>query len=194
MLTPHMNDAELACYERLLRSASFLVEYGAGGSTLLAVEAGVRRILSIETDKEWLARLRQEDPISEAEASGRLQLRLVDIGPVTAWGRPAGKDRAHAWPAYARAPWPWFRLGPKPDLVLVDGRFRVASAACSVGRISREGRIVVHDFWSRPEYHVLLRILDCVERVDTLAVFRPNAHASRADRQRLISEYEYSPN
>ena len=56
---------------------------------------------------------------------------------------------------------------------MIDGRFRVA---CTLKTISecyknRDLEILIHDFWDREEYHILLKYLHEVDRADTLGVF-----------------------
>ena len=131
----------------MLEHAETVVEYGAGGTTLLAVKSSAKRIISIEADPKWLSRLRRNWRIGLAEIQGRLDLRYVNIGPVAKqWSMPADESGRHLWPAYALAPW---RPATSADLVLVDGRFRVACIAQTVLN-SPSATIVVHDFWNRP--------------------------------------------
>ena len=59
-----------------------------------------------------------------------------------------------------------------PDLILVDGRFRVAAALESLPRMRSDAKLVVHDFWNCEQYQVILPFFECVDRTDTLAVFR----------------------
>ena len=128
----------------MLEHAETVVEYGAGGTTLLAVKSRVKRIISIEADPKWLSRLRRNWRIRLAEIPGRLELRYVNIGPVAKqWSIPEDESGRHLWPAYALAPW---RPATSADLVLVDGRFRVACIAQTVLN-SPCATIVVHDFW-----------------------------------------------
>lgn len=50
-------------------------------------------------------------------------------------------------------------------------------------------QIAFHDFWKRSQYHVVLPFVDCVDRVDSLAVFkRPTAFNEGAARQ-LLERY-----
>jgi hypothetical protein len=166
-IPPRMSRAEAARYASMLQRAETVIEYGAGGTTLLAVKSGVKRIVSIEADPKWLSRLRRNWRIRLAEIGGRLDLRYVNIGPVKRWSMPEGETGRPLWPAYPIAPW---GTGISADLVLVDGRFRVACIAQTVLN-SPSATIAVHDFWDRPYYHDALQILDEVSRAGTLGVF-----------------------
>ena len=93
------------------------------------------------------------------------------------WGHPLDKSATEKFAAYPDAPW---RLVDTADVVLVDGRFRVASAVASLKRAGPSTQVVIHDFWNRPDYHVILPLVDCIARVDKLAVFRRKADFSSA--------------
>ncbi|WP_232473249.1 hypothetical protein [Brachyspira sp. SAP_772] len=57
------------------------------------------------------------------------------------------------------------------DTILVDGRFRVACVLNSIF-YCRNAVIIIHDFFNREYYNVLLNYLDIVEKADTLGVFK----------------------
>ena len=64
--------------------------------------------------------------LAAAEKSGQLVFKLVDIGPVIEWGKPANAEHIASWPAYFLSI--WSELDALPGVILVDGRFRVACA------------------------------------------------------------------
>jgi hypothetical protein len=185
MLAPHMTDAESSLYRQLLTEVECVVEYGAGGSTFMALDSAARKIISIESDRRWVRQLRRNWRVLFAEIRGRLSLRYIDIGPVRKkWSSPKDESCRHLWPAYAKGPWPC-----SPDLVLIDGRFRVACIA-QAALNAPQATIVVHDFWTRPHYHATLDILSECGRADTLGVFK--AKACSADlATRLFEQFSY---
>ena len=87
-LKPHMSAGETRLYASLLDVATEYLEYGCGGSTILAAERPLIRSTSIDSDPNWITALRQQKLIEAAEDEGRLRLLHVDIGPVAEWGRP----------------------------------------------------------------------------------------------------------
>jgi len=187
-MLPAMSEAEIACYSELLNQASSLIEFGAGGSTLLATARNVRTV-SIESDLTWIEKLRCVPAAVDSERNGLLSLIHADIGEVGPWGHPIDAAVRHKWPSYSMAPW---LLCQRPGLVLIDGRFRVACIAQATLHCGRNSVIAVHDFWPRPVYHVALQLLDWVSSVDTLAVFRPRAWSGRKARS-LFEGYKYDP-
>jgi hypothetical protein len=184
-----MSEAELALYGSLLKGADSVVEFGAGGSTLYALNCGVRRMVSVESDPAWISRLRSGADIIAAEKEGRLTLIHVDVGKVTRYGAPDDASMCSRWPDYPLAPWD---ACSRPDVVLVDGRFRVACIAQAVLHCRRTARIAVHDFWRRPNYHEALQVLEWLSSVESLGVFKPRAWSSRKARD-LFQRYKFTP-
>ena len=164
---PFMSESALACYAELLAKSRNVVEYGAGGSTLLALKSRAAKIISVDADARWVNRLRWHWRVQVAELRGRLSLRYIDIGPVKKWSQPKDDSHRHLWPDYSKAAW---QTGGTPDLVFVDGRFRVACIA-QTALHAPNATIVVHDFWNRPHYHDALAILEEVTSAGRMGVF-----------------------
>lgn len=183
---PRMTDQELDLYKSLLAGAGSVIEYGTGGSTLLALGAGVSRLISVESDLGWIGKLREIPAIAEAERQGRITFVHVDIGQVGKWGKPIDSSGAARYATYASAPWKHCR---EPDVVLVDGRFRVACALETVLQSAGDTKIAFHDFWKRPQYHVVLPFVDCIHRVDTLAVFKRLTPFNASAATQLLERY-----
>lgn len=176
---PHMTEAEIGLFRRALHGCSRYLEFGAGGSTGFVLASGVTNIVSVESDPEWVSALRSMGPLADAIATGKLHLLHGDIGPVGKWGYPAGTANKSLWRQYPNAPWPvWEKLGAAPQLVLVDGRFRVACALRTALWFLTTGRgsdvnILCHDLGpERPGYESIFNWFDPIERVDTLAFAR----------------------
>lgn len=101
-----MTDAEIGVLRECFSKATSLVEFGSGGSTLLAVRSpSLRRICSVESDPAWLATLRAQPDVVAAEQDGRLQLQHADIGATGEHGAPLGDESQATWPAYYEAVW-----------------------------------------------------------------------------------------
>lgn len=183
---PRMTDQELDLYKSLLAGAGSVIEYGTGGSTLLALGAGVSRLVSVETDLGWIGKLREIPAIAEAERQGRLTFVHVDIGRVGKWGKPIDSSGAARYSTYASAPWSHCQV---PDVVFVDGRFRVACALETVLQSTGDTKIAFHDFWKRPQYHVVLPFVDCIHRVDSLAVFKRLTPFNESAVEQLLERY-----
>ena len=177
-LAPAMTRAE----QELLRAAVVGrragLEFGCGGSTGLLLRAGLGRLLSADSDLGWLRQVGADPACVPALAEGRLRLLHVDVGPTGAWGWPSDPATMPRWPAYWRDPW---EAAGDVDLVLVDGRFRVACALAGVPRLAPDGVILVHDFWPRAAYRgPLMRHFEVVASAGTLVLLSPRRPADAA--------------
>ena len=70
------------------------------------------------------------------------------------------------------------------DVVLVDGRARVACALTALPLLSAQGVVVIHDFTWRPYYNAVLEAFERVQTVGTLVVLRPRPAARAAPPKR----------
>ena len=165
-----MSAAEQELFDRSVKKSKLYLEFGMGGSTFHALQKSNARIYSIDSSQEWINKMREYWYIRIMELT-RLSLIFVDIGPVKQWGRPIG-DNPALFPNYSAGIFKTIRKD-KVDTVLVDGRFRVACTLRTILECHANKRlqILIHDFWNRPQYHVVLRYLDVVAQRDTLGVF-----------------------
>jgi hypothetical protein len=187
-----MSANERLCFEAAIAGRRHLVEYGAGGSTIAALERGVRRIDSVEGDPAWIERLSGRPEVRTASANRRLTFHHADIGPVARWGMPADDSGRARWPGYARDV--WTRLdGRAVDAVLVDGRFRAACILAALAETGPGTPIIVHDFWDRPEYALVLPAVVPTLRVDTLAILVARRPVDRAALAALAESVAFEP-
>lgn len=184
-LLPYMQPSEIAMYKRRLLVASRVCEFGSGASTAFALNSGIKRIVSVESDASWLGALKSDPTIDQAVADGTLHLLHADIGPVERWGFPIDRGNKARWLAYPEAPWPvWTNLNEMPDLVLVDGRFRIACCLRSLQWWLDQGSpepfiLLLHDVSEkRAGYEVAFEWLELVERSESLCAFRPRIPAA----------------
>ena len=104
-------------YEQI-ESVDYYGEYGVGRSTLWVDKETQAHITGVDTSGEWIAHVS-----SQMSRPGHA-LRHIDVGPLGKWGKPRSFTHHANFEAYVEALW---QGETKPQLVLVDGRFRVAS-------------------------------------------------------------------
>jgi hypothetical protein len=180
---------------QLARSNRYL-EFGTGGSTYMAAKAGVD-FVAVDSDVFFLAAV--EKKIRAGGHSNNNQIfRHADIGLTGAWGRPVGHvsaKRLEKFRHYSDIPND-FASGPIPDLVLVDGRFRVACALKALNFLrthDAEWKIVIDDYSTRPEYSAITEFADpmFVGRMAVLNELRSGSDISRL--QSAIRRWEKVP-
>jgi hypothetical protein len=189
---PAMRPGEIALLRSVLSGAHSYLEFGAGGSTVFALRQGVGNVVSVESDVAWIERLHADPTAAEAVRDSRLHLLHADIGAISGLGRPVNEDARTRWPSYARAPWPHVQAD-RLDVVLIDGRFRVACILETALRCSEQTSIVIHDFWNRPDYHVVLPFLTPRTRNASLGVFGVKAGLDREAAAAVLAAYAYVP-
>ena len=133
---PHLFGGELEAMNRTMRDGHRRYqEFGIGGSTVLAIRSGLERVVAVDSDPDWVDAARRHPEIAAAIQAGRADIHHADIGPVAQWGHPSDPGHIWSWPAYIATAWDvWAQRNEMPDLIFVDGRFRVAcclSVACS---------------------------------------------------------------
>jgi hypothetical protein len=80
---PHMSAAEVVVLQDLMRSGvSRYLEFGSGGSTLMAVRAHIKTIVSVESDPQWAAAVRSDPEIAPRIDDCSAVVLHADIGPV----------------------------------------------------------------------------------------------------------------
>ncbi|NGM47643.1 hypothetical protein G5B31_19090 [Rhodobacter sp. SGA-6-6] len=181
--------AEAAAYAEALAGAGAVLEYGSGGSTLLAAEAGAE-VWSVESDAAWAARMRGW--LAGHPAPGRVHLLHADIGPTRDWGHPVDDAAFRRWPDYALKVWdaPGFR---HPEVVLVDGRFRLACFLTVAYRIARPVTLFFDDYAPRPAYHKAAELVAPAALIGRMARFDLTPQILTPDRLRAYVRALHQP-
>lgn len=159
-------DAAAAVQETYAR-AQVILEHGSGGSTVLAAELG-RTVFSVESDAAWLAGM--EAWFAANPPAGPVHLHHGDVGPTGDWGKPVALGAFSKFPGYATSVWDRADF-VAPDVVLIDGRFRVACFVTTFLRATRALRLLFDDYADRRHYHIVERLAAPVARAGRMAIF-----------------------
>jgi len=160
-MQPSMTSSEISMVSKFMSRSTHYAEFGSGGSTCLACKfPNIQSIISVESDHAFQQKVQTLCP--------RADVQWVNIGKTGDYGHPIGESSKPLWRNYSTAD-----VG-HPDLILIDGRFRVA---CGIQCCLKypDAIIMIHDFAHRTEYHLLLRFLDVFEATDSLVVARVKA-------------------
>jgi len=165
-----MPEAEAATLRAEYQAADVILEYGSGGSTVMAGEMPGKSVFSVESDKDWAQMMRGWFKDHPPATGTEVDVIWSDIGPTREWGYPA---RPGAWQRYARYPlevWdlPEFR---QPDVVLVDGRFRAGCALATAFRTQKAITVLLDDYKRRKQYHRVEAFLGQPEMIGRMARF-----------------------
>lgn len=147
------------------------LEFGTGGSTYTAAQRGVE-FVAVDSDPLFLDAVRQKIADDGLLNPSVQSFHYADIGPITKWGRPrhprfAGPERVEQFRRYSDPPTTCFTDDEAPDLVLVDGRFRIACALKALCILQDETNwtLAIDDYTDRPAYRVITEFAEVDEVV-----------------------------
>lgn len=184
---PHLFGDEPALMQRVFGAGMRnYMEFGIGGSTLAAIRAGAETVVSVESDSAWVETVCRHAEVAPLVASGAARIIHADIGPVGEWGYPKDISRLTHWNDYIAGPWlEWESRQVLPDVIYVDGRFRVA--CCYSIAVAFAGRtdvpppsVLLHDMDERrPGYRDVFLFFELAEQVGSLGLLRLRPNVSR---------------
>jgi hypothetical protein len=192
--TPHVPPRAAARFMAEIATSRVYLEFGAGGSTIAAVQ-NCPFVITVESDPRFLSAVTTK---AERNKIGEYHPLHADIGWTSEWGVPTFKTptppRVQRWKGYPQAPWPLLReRGLEPDMILIDGRFRVACALQSLLELPQGSDcrfffddVAAGDYYASP----LQPFVQDFQMQDRLATFRKsNSFDENACRTVLEAHY-----
>ena len=173
-----------AMFKEHVLDAKCYAEYGAGKSTVWVANNTNAHIIAADTDTRWLKSV-------EAKID-RENIHYVwtDCGEIANWGRPRSYAKRQNFMTYAKSVW---GKDIKPDLVLIDGRFRVLCFLNSVALASPGTKIIFDDYSDRPQYHIVEEVLKPMQQHDRQVLFEvpEKSDLDLPKINTLIEKFEY---
>ena len=142
-------------FYKYLDNANNYFEYGSGGSTYQAsIRKNIKSIYSVESDIFWQKKLKRI--INKANIT--YIFNEMDTQPNN-WGNP-GKEATNEQKINYSSHMGFLNKTQQKslDLVLIDGRFRVACCLKCYDIINENCLIAFDDFLNRPQYHIVLKL------------------------------------
>jgi hypothetical protein len=173
--TPSFDAEGLAVFEKAVEGSRVYLEYGSGGSTVLASRF-VKKLFCVESDA-WFLRAVERKLHASGSVSENHFLH-ANIGLTEFWGKPAFTNstagRLRRWSRYPQLPWKFLESdGVVPDLILIDGRFRIACMLESLTHLDDQSTtICFDDYFDREAYSIVERFADMFDRAGRMALFR----------------------
>lgn len=162
--------AEAVRVARAYADAEVILEYGSGGSTILAAELTGKTVFSVESDQSWATMMQDWFAQNPPAQSTRIEVIWVNIGETGAWGKPVNSGGWRHYAEYPLAVWQRedFR---QPDVVLVDGRFRPGCAMATAFCTQKAVTLLVDDYKRRKGYHAIEEFLGAPRLIGRMAEF-----------------------
>lgn len=159
-------------FAKVVSESTAILEYGSGGSTKFISQSS-RYLLSIDSDKKFIDSLKNQ--IDDINCNHNISLLHIDIGPTKEWGHPADISKKGSWYTYAISPWKvLIDQSIAPDLVLIDGRFRVACMLATMASASKPTRIIFDDYVGRSYKETIEKFIKPLNIIDRAAYFEIN--------------------
>ncbi len=156
-------DGDDHLFKNEVKKTKVYAEYGCGASTIWVSNNSGCQIFSVDSSKVWIDRVREN--CKNAQIA---KLHHADLDEVGSWGRPRSYDKLENFEDYTD--WIWTQ-SLSPDLVLVDGRFRVCCFLTSVINAQAGTRIIFDDYTNRRHYHIVEKFLKPVRTSGRQALF-----------------------
>ncbi len=169
-LTPQLSfpkDVEKVVKEEY-RKADVILEYGTGGSTLLAAEMHGKTIFGVENDFSWAQNIR--NILNKKATPSQPSIHHVDIGNTGKWAKPLDSKEWKNFPDYALSIWEIDSF-KHPDVVLVDGRLRTSCLLTVILKAQKETLVLFDDYTDRKHYHIVERLIKPIKIVGRMLFF-----------------------
>ena len=160
---------------------SIILEWGSGGSTNYLAWYS-RKLLSIENSAYHCEKIMRMNATKCNISKNKLVMVCLNEVELYSFGTSNNVDDviAKKFRSYVEVPTKYLNSVEgrynRPDIIFVDGRFRVAcilQGALLIRGLEfspQAGFIVVHDYMNRPHYHVVEKYLVVYAYVESLAV------------------------
>ena len=182
METERLFDGDDKLFKSYLKNCNLYFEYGVGSSTRWVLENTNSDIIAIDTDKEWI------DFVNIEVENLRTKLIWVDLGDLTKWGRPNSYKYRNSFMDYIGGIWDFKK---QADVILIDGRFRVACFLYSLMNSKTDSVIIFDDYFDRPWYHIIEEVISPRDKCGRQAVFKVSTVYDRKLTKNLLNKFLY---
>ena len=157
-------DGDDELFKNLIKKSNIYFEYGCGLSTEYVYKNTNCKIFSVDTSLDWINKIKN----IEKKEENRLNLTWIDVGDIGDWGYPLSYKKRENFSKYANFFW---TLNLKPDLVLIDGRFRVYCFLMILKYALEGTKVLFDDYTNRSYYHVAEEYLPIIEKCGRQVLF-----------------------
>ena len=157
--TPHFTDYELGAVLSFLTRDTVYFETGSGCSSIIA-KYYAKKSYAVEGCKVWYEK--------GIENGLKDNLIFKDLKPDNSdWSYPGRTSTLEDWKNYFQA----YDKSYKADVILIDGRFKIATAMDIYDKIDDDTIVFIHEYPDRPSYFVLENYYQFVYIWDRLAAY-----------------------
>ncbi len=177
-------DGDDGLFKDLIKDVSVYYEYGCGKSTEYVYKFTNAEIYAVDSAEEWVNKVAG---IAAKDDSSRLNLKWVDVGDVAKWGRPITYNKRHNFMTYAECLW---TNQKEPDLVVIDGRFRILCFLVTLKHAPIGTKILFDDYVKRRYYHVVEELCPLKDKCGRQGLFEVTAAAKEKVSYELLLSFQ----
>ena len=185
-MEPCLAPLDKVMFYKYLDNVTNYFEFGSGGSTYQAsLRQNIKSIYSIESDLVWHNKLKELIVDKEKITFKYCEMKTLS----NTWGYPGADSTLKDWINYNDS----IRdsdVSSDLDLVMIDGRFRVACCLKCFDVIDDECFIAFDDFLCRPYYYVVLDYFDIVEKTTNNRMVLLKKKSVVGPTRELVEKYE----
>lgn len=147
-----------------LACADEYLEFGIGQtSKIVDKQENIKKAIGVDTSEFWIKKI-SKSIISK----DKVKFHFVDVGPLGEWGTPLDYRKRHNFKQYID----FVKLNEiSPDLILIDGRFRVATFLSCMLHAPAGTCIIFDDYTYRSCYHIVEEVIQPIEKNERQAKF-----------------------
>lgn len=182
---------EINWFIESIKKCNFYIEFGSGGTTIQAAKHNVKMI-SIESDRYF-----QKNIIRTLK-----KLKIYDENKQTFVYRNIGVTKEWGYPLFKKFSSEYSRIDDilvhniYPDLILIDGRYRVAcviNILINFSNIKNEVILAVDDYKDRNHYHILEKFINVKQYIDDIAIFNLSNINCENELEKYLQIYRGDP-
>lgn len=156
---PHFRSKELLAFLSFLTNNNTFFETGSGCSSIIA-KYYTKKSYAIEGCKKWF-----EEGIKNGLKDNIIFKDLKPDNPI--WSYPGSRTTLKDWKNYFQS----YKEEYNADVILIDGRFKVATAMDIFNKIRNDTIVLIHEYSPRPLYFIIEKYYQYVYHWDTLVAF-----------------------
>lgn len=188
-MEPCLSNIDKQMFYKYLNMKTVYFEFGSGGSTYqAALRPNIKKIYSVESDLEWSNKLKN---ILGTDNKITFIYNEMNTKPNN-WGYPGPNSSDIQKKNYSnQILFLSENERTKVDLILIDGRFRVACCLKCFEVMNNDCVIAFDDFLNRSYYHEVLKFYDIIEKTqDNRMVILKKKKDINSIPKELIEKYE----
>jgi hypothetical protein len=188
-MQPNFKQNDKKLFYKYLNKSQYYFEYGSGGTTFEAsITPNIKKIISVESDYTTHTKIKNMITTNK----DKIVFQYCDMKTLpNTWGNPGKNSTLNDWINYSGQILNLNKeLSSKIDLIVIDGRFRVACCLKCHLVINDDCIIILNNFFNRSYYHIVLGFFNIIEKSEDNCMVILKKNKKNVPSLDLIKKYE----